>query len=178
MAAKVRTLRPKERDRIMKVVLNARKQRYTPELLCVLQKIIETKYYYWWLMDMKKEESAVELFTEDFRYYYNGQLAVKDPLTQARNAKWSNLPMATSHMGHQPLIWIIDSHHARGVFQYEDYNVYKEDGYVVETRMIYCDDFVKDAEDKWHIRTMRMYMCQADGQYRNPIAPKDWMPDE
>ena len=56
MAFKVRTLKPKERDRILEVVLNARRQQYTPELLCEFQKIIETKYYYWWLMDLKKEE--------------------------------------------------------------------------------------------------------------------------
>lgn len=178
MAVKARTLTSKERDRILEVVLNARKQKYTPELLCELQKIIETKYYYWWLMDMKKEEYALELFSEDFRYFYNGRLAAKDPLSQAKNAKWSNLPLVTSHMGHQPLVWIIDSHHARGVFQYEDHQVYREDGYVVETWMIYCDDFIKDEEGNWHIQTMRMCQCQTDGQYRNPIPPKNWKPDD
>ena len=172
MPATARPLKKKERERILEVVLNARKQQYTPELLCEFQKIIDTKYYYWWLMDMKKEEYAIKLFTDDFRCYHNGQLAANDPLTQAKHAKWSNLPMVTSHMGHQPLIWIIDDCHAKGVFQYEDHHVYKEDGYNVETRVIYCDDFVKDEEGVWHIKTMRMY------QYRNPLPPKGWEPEE
>ena len=178
MAFKVRTLKPKERDRILEVVLNARRQQYTPELLCEFQKIIETKYYYWWLMDLKKEEYAVELFTKDFRCYHNGQLAAKNPITQAKHAKWSNLPMVTSHMGHQPLVWIIDESHARGVFQYEDHHVYTEDGYTVETRVIYCDDFVKEEDGCWHSHTMRMYQYQTNGEYRNPLPPKGWEPEE
>ncbi len=86
--------------------------------------------------------------------------------------------MVTSHMGHQPLVWIMDESHARGVFQYEDHHVYTEDGYTVETRVIYCDDFVKEEDGCWHIHTMRMYQYQTNGEYRNPLPPKGWEPEE
>lgn len=94
-------------------------------------------------MDMKKEEYMMELFTDDFRYYLNGHLTVKDKLLQARNAKWCNKDMQTMHMGHQPMIWLIDENHARGVFQYEDHMCYYDDCEVLQSWMVYCDDFVK-----------------------------------
>ena len=112
---------------VLDVITHVRRQEYTPEQLCQLQKIIECKYFYWWCMDMKKEEYMMELFTDDFRYYLNGHLTVKDKLLQARNAKWCNKDMQTMHMGHQPMIWLIDENHARGVFQYEDHMCYYDD---------------------------------------------------
>ena len=121
----------KVRDMVLDVIKHVRRQEYTPEQLCQLQKIIECKYFYWWCMDMKKEEYVMELFTDDFRYYLNGHLAVKDKLLQARNAKWCNKDMQTMHMGHQPMIWLIDDTHARGVFQYEDHMCYYDDSLYV-----------------------------------------------
>ena len=53
-------------EMVLEVVKNVRRQEYTPEKLCQLQKVIECKYFYWWAMDMKKEEYATELFTDDF----------------------------------------------------------------------------------------------------------------
>lgn len=128
---------------VLDVITHVRRQEYTPEQLCQLQKIIECKYFYWWCMDMKKEEYVMELFTDDFRYYLNGHLTVKDKLLQARNAKWCNKDMQTMHMGHQPMIWLIDENHARGVFQYEDHMCYYDDCEVLQSWMVYCDDFVK-----------------------------------
>ena len=116
----------KVRDMVLEVT-HVRRQEYTPEQLCQLQKIIECKYFYWWCMDMKKEEYVMELFSDDFRYYLNGHLTVKDKLLQARNAKWCNKDMQTMHMGHQPMIWLIDENHARRVFQYEDHMCYYDD---------------------------------------------------
>ena len=114
----------KVRDMVLDVIKHVRRQEYTPAQLCQLQKIIECKYFYWWCMDMKKEEYVMELVTDDFRYYLNGHLAGKDKLLQARNAKWCNKDMQTLHMGHQPMIWLIDDTHARGVFQFEDHMCY------------------------------------------------------
>ena len=122
----------KVRDMVLDVITHVRRQEYTPEQLCQLQKITECKYFYWWCMDMKKEEYVMELFTDDFRYYLNGHLAVKDKLLQARNAKWCNKDMQTMHMGHQPMIWLIDDTHARGVFQYEDHMCYYDDNEVLQ----------------------------------------------
>ena len=56
----------KVRDMVLDVIKHVRRQEYTPEQLCQLQKIIECKYFYWWCMDMKKEEYVMELFTDDF----------------------------------------------------------------------------------------------------------------
>ena len=122
---------------VLDVITHVRRQEYTPEQLCQLQKIIECKYFYWWCMDMKKEEYMMELFTDDFRYYLNGHLTVKDKLLQARNAKWCNKDMQTMHMGHQPMIWLIDENHARGVFQYEDHMCYYDDSEVLQGWLVY-----------------------------------------
>ena len=41
------------------------------------------------------------------------------------------------------MIWLIDENHARGVFQYEDHMCYYDDCEVLQSWMVYCDDFVK-----------------------------------
>ena len=168
----------KFRDMVLDVIKHVRRQEYTPEQLCQLQKIIECKYFYWWCMDMKKEEYVMELFTDDFRYYLNGHLAVKDKLLQARNAKWCNKDMQTMHMGHQPMIWLIDDTHARGVFQYEDHMCYYDDSEVLQGWLVYCDDFVKGDDGAWRIQKLRMAYREMDGNFRSTMVPKDWMPDE
>lgn len=168
----------KVRDMVLDVIKHVRRQEYTPEQLCQLQKIIECKYFYWWCMDMKKEEYVMELFTDDFRYYLNGHLAVKDKHLQARNAKWCNKDMQTMHMGHQPMIWLIDDTHARGVFQYEDHMCYYDDSEVLQGWLVYCDDFVKGSDGAWRIQKLRMAYREMDGSFRSTMVPKDWVPDE
>ncbi len=165
-------------EMVLEVVKNVRRQEYTPEKLCQLQKVIECKYFYWWAMDMKKEEYATELFTDDFAYYMGRRLVAKDKRAQALNAKWSNKDMQTMHMGHQPMVWLIDDTHARGVFQYEDHMVYFDDGQVVEGWMVYCDDFVKCEDGAWRISRLRMAYREMDGSYRDPIPPKGWQPED
>lgn len=162
----------KVRDMVLDVIKHVRRQEYTPEQLCQLQKIIECKYFYWWCMDMKKEEYVMELFTDDFRYYLNGHLAVKDKLLQARNAKWCNKDMQTMHMGHQPMIWLIDDTHARGVFQYEDHMCYYDDNEVLQGWLVYCDDFVKGGDGAWRIQKLRMAYREMDGSFRSTWYPR------
>lgn len=178
MAVKAISGSDKDQELIIDTLKHARRQEYTPQRLCELQKIIETQYYYWWIMDMKKEEFCLELFDEDFQYYYNGYLASTKPEEQARTSKWVNAPLATMHMGHQPLVWLMDEKNARGIFQYEDHQVYRESGEIVETWMVYCNDFCKDEKGIWHIKTMRMIKRQADGRYHDINPPEGWMPEE
>lgn len=159
-------------------VLHARRQQYTPERLCVLQKVIETQYYYYWLMDLKKEEYAVDLFGPDFRYFYNNYEVKLTGEQQALRSKWVNSQMVTMHMCHQPLVWLMDDAHARGIFQYEDHNVYREDGQVVESWTVYCNDFTKNADGVWQISTLRLYQKQGDGRFRNINPPEGWKPDD
>ena len=109
MAVKAISGSDKDQELIIDTLKHARRQEYTPQRLCELQKIIETQYYYWWIMDMKKEEFCLELFDEDFQYYYNGYLASTKPEEQARTSKWVNAPLATMHMGHQPLVWLMEA---------------------------------------------------------------------
>lgn len=168
---------PKIKDMVLEVIKNVRRQEYTPEKLCQLQKILECKYFYWWCMDMKKEEYATELFDDDFEYY-NFKPGTKDKKRQALISKWCNKPMQTMHMGHQPMIWLIDDSHARGVFQYEDHMCYFDDTSVVQGWAVYCDDFVKDAEGVWHISRLRMGYREMDGNYKNPNPPEGWIPED
>jgi len=165
---------------VIEVITNVRKQEYTPEKLCQLQKIIEAKYFYWWAMDMKKEEYAVELFSKEGFEFYCYAPTPRTGEDQAKASKWVNAPMQTMHMGHQPMIWLIDDDHARGVFQYEDHHVYMDGGNeVVEEWMVYCDDFEKDANGVWHISNLRMAFRQLDGSFREPVAPPEgWVPEE
>lgn len=171
---------PKIEELALEVMRNVRLQEYTPEKLCQMQKVLEAKYYYWWCMDMKKEEYVMELFTEDFTYYCFAPTP-NNRAMQARAAKWVNAPMQTMHMGHQPMIWMMDETHARGLFQYEDHHVYVEGEHeVVEGWMVYCDDFVRDEKGVWHISALRMGYRQMDGSFRQPVAPPDdwdWIPE-
>ena len=170
---------PTIKEMVLEVIQNARKQEYTPEKLCQLQKVIEAKYYYWWIMDMKKEEYACELFDDDFTFYCYGPTK-RDKKDQAMASKWVNAPMQTMHMGHQPLVWLIDDNHARGVFQYEDHHTYMDEPEkTVEEWMVYCDDFVKDEKGVWHISALRMAFRKLDGSFRDPVAPPEgWVPEE
>ena len=69
------------------------------------------------------------------------------------------------HMGHQPMIWLIDDTHARGVFQYEDHMCYYDNSEVLQGWLVYCDDFVKGDDGAWR-------------SFRSTMVPKDWVPDE
>lgn len=168
----------KEIDMIVEVIQNVRKQQYTPETLCQLQKIIETKYYYWWIMDMKKEEWGCELFKENLQASF-GEWEYELPgAEQALEAKWVNKDMQTMHMGHQPLVWLIDENHARGIFQYEDSMCYFSDNYTSKTCMMYCDDFEKDENGVWHITALRMCQREQDNPLRlDDQRPADWRPE-
>ena len=85
--------------------------------------------------------------------------------------------MQTMHMGHQPMIWIQDETHARGIFQYEDHMCYFDDASVCEGWAVYCEDFVK-RDGVWYISRHRMAYRQMDGTYKNPFPPKDWVPED
>lgn len=85
--------------------------------------------------------------------------------------------MQTMHMGHQPMIWFIDSDHARGVFQYEDHMCYFDDAETCEGWAVYCEDFVKE-NGVWRISRHRMAYRQMDGFYRDPIPPESWVPED
>ncbi|MEG2038325.1 MAG: hypothetical protein RRZ73_01225, partial [Oscillospiraceae bacterium] len=114
MGVKILPFDPALYDAALEVIKNSRKQTYTPETLCQVQKIIETKYYYWWIMDMKKEEYALDLFTKDFTYYNFGPQKVTAE-EQAKRSKYVNEALCTKHMGHQPLIWLISDTEAKGI---------------------------------------------------------------
>ena len=82
------------------------------------------------------------------------------------------------HMGHQPMIWLIDDRHARGVFQYEDHMCYYDNSEVLQGWLVYCDDFVKGDDGAWRIQKLRMAYREMDGSFRSTMVPKDWVPDE
>lgn len=81
-------------------------------------------------------------------------------------------------LGHQPMIWLIDDTHARGVFQYEDHMCYYDDNEVLQGWLVYCDDFVKGDDGAWRIQKLRMAYREMDGSFRSTMVPKDWVPDE
>ena len=164
------------RGMVIDVMKHDRRQQYTPEMLCEHQKILECMYFYWWSMDMKKEEYATELFDDDFEYW-NGRPGTTDKKKQAMVSKWCNRNMQTMHMGHQPMIWLQDENHARGIFQYEDHMCYFDDSSVCQGWAVYCEDFVK-RDGVWRISRHRMAYKQMDGTYKDPFPPKDWVPED
>ncbi len=166
MAIKVIPEDPKMRELIEEVMLKVREQKYTPEQLCEVRRVIDAQHFYWWCMDMKREEWAgSDLFTEDFSYYCFGPQKVTAK-EQAERSKHVNANMATTHMGHQPLVWLMDENNARAIFMYEDHNMYKDDGTLVRGWAIYIDDFVRGEDDKWRMKTLRLNYLKMDGRYR------------
>lgn len=166
---------PKIKKLIVEVMLGSRTQRYTPERLCELQKVIEAQYFYWWSMDMKKEEFCTELFTDDFTYYCFGPQKVTGE-EQARRSKFVNEKLSTSHMGHQPLIWFMSDTEARGIFEYEDFHMYTDDKTSVSSDIVYVDDFRKESDGAWRISAMRLAYKKMSGAYRATEIPPDWHP--
>ncbi|MDD2980726.1 MAG: nuclear transport factor 2 family protein [Hespellia sp.] len=164
----------KIRPMVIEVMKNARCQRYTPERLADLQNILDAKHFYYWSMDMKKEEYLCDLMTEDFTYrcFVEKKTAPKD---QALRSKYVNKSMTTMHMCHQPLVWFMDEDHARGIFQYEDHNTYK-DGMTVEGFSVYCDDFRRCEDGLFRISTMRLAYKKMNGQLRDVDVPEGWEP--
>ncbi len=159
---------------VIEVMQKSRCQQYTPETLCKLQKIIETQYYYYWCMDMKKEEYAADLFTNDFVYDCFGEQDISGK-GQAMRSKYVNRNMCTMHMSHQPLIWLIDDKTARGIFLYEDHHTYK-DNTTVQNYSIYCDDFRLCDDGLWRISKMRIGFRKMDGQFKEMEPPVGWEP--
>ena len=167
---------PKLKAMIIEVMQKSRCQSYTPETLCKVQKIIETQYYYYWCMDMKKEEYVCDLFTEDFKYNCFGEQDI-DAKGQAVRSKFVNRNMCTMHMSHQPLVWLIDDSHARGIFLYEDHHTYRgSEKYTVQNYSVYIDDFRLCDDGLWRITDMRIGYRKMDGKLREINPPEGWEP--
>ena len=158
---------------VIEVMKHVRQQTYTPEQLCERQRILDAQYFYYWSMDMKKEEYVCDLFTEDFTYRCFTE-SPTEPKDQAMRSKYVNRNMMTMHMSHNPLIWLIDETHARGIFLYEDNNSYKD--HTVEGFSMYCNDFRKCEDGVWRISKMRIGYRKMNGALDDYDVPKDWEP--
>lgn len=165
---------------LQEVMENCRKQEYTPEKLCQLQKIIDTQYYYWWINDLKLEEYAKHLFCEQYNQYVStGRSSICTPFAWAKSGKYINSFSITSHMGHNPMVWLIDDSHARGIFSFEGFFSYIDAPEEhVELFIIYCDDFVKDEDGTWKISDYRLMFTRRIGDQRPETfkAPDDYIP--
>ena len=178
MAVKNIVLTEEERKMVLEVMQEARKQSYTPDKLCQLQKILDTQFYYWWMNDMKAEENADVIFTENFEAYCTG--FGKYPGSAygwAKNAKYGNSFMNTAHMGHQPLVWIKDEDHARGIFFFESAMNYMDNpSDELKQFYIYCNDFVRQADGTWKIAAYRLIETKQIGEMRaeTVMAPEEY----
>ena len=172
------TLTQEEREMVLEVMQSVRKQNYTAEILCERQKILDTQYFYWWMNDMKVEEKAADIFTENFEAYCTG--FGKYPGSAygwARSAKYGNSFMNTAHMGHQPLVWIKDQNHARGIFFFESAMNYMDNpSDELKQFYIYCNDFEKQADGNWKISAYRLIETKQIGEMRadTVVAPDDY----
>lgn len=160
-----------EKEMILEVMEKARTQEYTPQMLCDLQKVIDAQYYYWWINDLKVEERAKHLFTEEFDAACTGVGGYQTtPLGWAKNAKYCNSFVNSLHMGHNPLVWFMDDTHARGIFFFESHFTYLDNpDEKVELFFIYCDDFVKKEDGQWYIDHYRLIQTKSDGEHRAEI---------
>jgi len=168
----------KEREMILEVMKNNRKQTYTPERLCDLQKIVDTQYFYWWMNDIKKEEYASEIFEEDLDCYYSGVGEYKStPLNWGKDAKFCNSFINSAHMGHQPLVWFMDDTHARGIFFFESNMNYLDNRELYEHFFVYLHDFAKHEDGRWMISAYRLIPIKTHGAIRPETlsAPKEYV---
>lgn len=166
-----------EKGLIIEVLKNARKQEYTPEMLCEVQKIIETQYFYWWMNDLKKEELAKEIFEDELDCYCTGVGEYKTTVKGwAIGAKYCNSFINTAHMGHQPLIWLQDESHAKGIFFFESNMNYLDNKDQHEQFYVYCHDFVKREDGRWAIKAYRLIQTKLHGVSRPEtwVAPADY----
>lgn len=166
MSRKLFEFSPEERAMILEVVQNTRNQKYTPETLCEIQSILDTQYYYYWCNDLKKEERLMkDYFEEDFTSYWPGIGYYKNPpLNWCRDGKYINSFMNTAHMAHNPMIWLQDETHARGVFFFESNMTYPDREELLEHFFVYCHDFVKHENGKWYLSVYRLIGTKQYGE--------------
>lgn len=167
-----------ERNMVLGVMKNVRKQTYTPEKLCEIQKIIDTQYFYWWMNDLKKEELANEIFEDDLECYCTGVGPYQTTaLGWATGAKYCNAFINSAHMGHQPLVWLQDETHAKGIFFFESNMNYLDSKEQHEHFFIYCHDFVKRPNGRWAISAYRLFQTKLHGEIRPEtlIAPEGYV---
>lgn len=146
-----------EREMILEVMRKVRDQPCTPESLCEIQKILEAQWYYYWCNDMKKEEYLLDYFEEGFTSYYPGIGYYKvSPLEWCRNGKYVNSFMNTAHMAHNPMIWLQDATHARGIFFFESNMAYPDQEQPLEHFFVYLHDFVRHDDGKWYLSVYRL----------------------
>ncbi len=154
------------RSLILETMDKARAQRLTPESLCDYMGVLDAQHYYWWCMDMKVEERAKDLFSDEFSYHCFGPQNVSAD-EQIERSKSVNAPMVTSHMGHQPMLWLKSATEARGIFRYEDDHVYVDgDKERVRSWAVYVNDFVKGEDGLWRISALRLSYSKMEGKYR------------
>ncbi len=167
-----------EKALVLEVMKNARKQEYTPEKLCEIQKIIDTQYFYWWMNDLKKEELANEIFEDELECYCTGAGFYKSSAHDwAVGAKYCNSFINSAHMGHQPLVWLQDDTHAKGIFFFESNMNYLDNKDLHEHFFIYCHDFVKRSNGRWAISAYRLIQTKLHGVVRPEtfVAPADYI---
>ena len=164
-------LSDEEEKMVLEVMEKVRRQQYTPERLCRMQNILDAQYYYWWMNDMKKEEYGLDLYTKDFTSYCSGYGDLNcTPLEQCRNAKYCNQFLNTMHMGHQPMIWLIDDTHARGIFLFESHMTYQDDPEeILQQFCIYCNDFLMEDDGVWRISAYRLIFRKQCGELHSNI---------
>lgn len=157
-----------ERALVAEVIRNAYLQEYSPEKLCAVQKVIDAQYFYWWFNDLKLEEYALELFPEKFDAYFTGVGKYSNTaMNWARNAKYGNSFRNTAHMGHQPLVWLMDDEHARAVFFFESHMTFLDNpDELLEQFLIYCNDFEKQPDGTWKMTNYRLLQTKQCGEYR------------
>lgn len=148
-----------ERKMVIEVMHQVRKQKYTPQDLCDIQNIIDTQYYYWWLNDVHLEEDAKNIFSGTFEGYFTSVGHYQDTVEDwIRSAKAANSTKCTCHMGHQPLIWLMNPTFARGLFMFESYFTGLNCTTApLERFIIYVNDFKKHADGLWYICAYRLF---------------------
>lgn len=174
-------LADEDKELLLEVMQNVRRQEYTPERLCDLQKIIDTQNYYLWMNDLKVEQGSKKIFTERFNAYYSGIGKFKmSTYSWTKNAKFTNAFMNTSHMSHNPMVWFVDERTARGIFMFESHFSYiDEPDKLVEMFLVYCHDFVKADDGHWYIDSYRLLNMKQVGDQRDGtvMPPKDYKID-
>lgn len=154
-------------DLAKEVLLQVRKARLTPEEREDVNRIIEIKHTYWWGNDLNFYDVVADVFTEkDFSTNWNGYPGATSREEQCKTAEAVNTPMCTSHMGHNPLVWLMNPTTARGIFWFNDHHVYRDNGEQVEGFAMYVDDFLKCDDGNWRIQKLRLAYRKQEGSVR------------
>lgn len=126
---------------------------------------------YWWYMDTKQRDKWLDVFTEDFCFYNNGELFADSRESFVdKNLNEAIAGFYTAHQGHQSKIVLTSPDAAIGRFVLNDVlSDTQSKAVMIEGRGYYLGEYRKCEDGKWRIAKLELGYFRMD-YAGNPVV--------